>query len=296
MKIDLHNHTNHSPCSDQTVKEMLDSAKTFGLDVVAITDHDSVSGIDEAIEYGKKIGIKIIPGLEITASSEFDVETIEPHTRVDILGYRIDWRSDLLKKFYDKLSIKKKEWTKQVVTYLNEKHFQIDFKSLDGYSELYVINRLIEKKYCKNRNEAKKITRSKDLLKKYPFIRPSLKESINIIKKIGGIPILAHAYRGPKRKAFSDQQVFDLIKVLKKYGLMGVETHHYFHIEERRYDKLLRICQKEKLIPTIGSDHHSNSNKYKGLTDNDKRISVFKTVNCDFNEILNLCLNPSNKD
>ena len=129
MKIDLHNHTNHSPCSNQTVKEMLDTAKKFGLDVVAITDHDSVSGIDEAIEYGKKIGIKVIPGLEITATSEYDVKSLEPHTRVDILGYRIDWRSNLLKKFYDELSILKIKWAKEVVQYLNEKDYQIDFDS-----------------------------------------------------------------------------------------------------------------------------------------------------------------------
>jgi len=107
MKIDLHNHTNHSPCSDQTVKEMLDTAKEFGLDIIAITDHDSVSGIDEAIEYGKKIGIKVIPGLEITATSENDVKSLEPHTRVDILSYKIDWHSSLLKKFYENLLINK---------------------------------------------------------------------------------------------------------------------------------------------------------------------------------------------
>lgn len=291
MKIDLHNHTNHSPCSNQTVKEMLDTAKKFGLDVVAITDHDSVSGIDEAIEYGKKIGIKVIPGLEITATSEYDVKSLEPHTRVDILGYRIDWRSNLLKKFYDELSILKIKWAKEVVQYLNEKEYQIDFDSLNGYSELFIIKQLIERNYCRNRSEAKKITRSKDIIKKYPFIRPSLKESINLIMKIGGIPVLAHPYRGPRRKAFSDQQVLDLIQVLKRYGLMGVETHHFFHVEEQRYDKLLKICKIQNLIPTIGSDHHSTSNTYKRITDNDKRISVFSTINCDFTEIINLCLN-----
>lgn len=291
MKIDLHNHTNHSPCSNQTVKEMLDTAKKFGLDVVAITDHDSVSGIDEAIEYGKKIGIKVIPGLEITATSEYDVKSLEPHTRVDILGYRIDWRSNLLKKFYDELSILKIKWAKEVVQYLNEKDYQIDFDSLNGYSELFIIKQLIERNYCRNRSEAKKITRSKDIIKKYPFIRPSLKESINLIMKIGGIPVLAHPYRGPRRKAFSDQQVLDLIQVLKRYGLMGVETHHFFHVEEQRYDKLLKICKIQNLIPTIGSDHHSTSNTYKRITDNDKRTSVFSTINCDFNEIINLCLN-----
>ncbi len=293
MKIDLHNHTNHSPCSNQTVKEMLDTAKEFGLDVVAITDHDSVSGIGEAIEYGKKIGMIVIPGLEITATSGYDVKSLAPHTRVDILSYRFDWHSSLLKKLYEELSILKIKWAKEFVLHLNEKGYQLDFDSLNGYSELYIIKQLIERNYCKNRSEAKKITRSKDILSKYPFVRPSLKESIDLILKLGGIPVLAHPYKGPRRKALSDQQVSDLIQVLKGYGLMGVETHHFFHIEEQRYEKLLKICKNQNLIPTIGSDHHSSTNIYKGITDNDKRISIFSTINCNFKEIIDLCLNDS---
>ena len=243
MKIDLHNHTNYSPCGKQTVKEMLDTAKAFGLEVVAITDHDSVSGIDEAIEYGKKIGIKVIPGLEITATSGYDVKSLEPHMRVDILCYRFDWHSILIKKFYDELSILKKKWAKEVVLYLNERGYQLDFDSLNGYSELFIIKQLIERNFCKNRSEAKKKTRSKEILSKYPFVRPSLKQSIDLILKIGGIPVLAHPYRGPRRTSLSDQQVSDLIQILKRYGLMGVETHHFFHVKEKRYEKLLNTVK-----------------------------------------------------
>ncbi len=121
-----------------------------------------------------------------------------------------------------------------------------------------------------------------------------MKENIDLILKIGGIPVLAHAYRGPRRKALSDKQVFDLIHILKRYGLMGVETHHFFHVAEHRYEKLLKICKKQNLIHTIGSDHHSSANLHEGITDNDKRIRVFSTINCDFNEIIDLCLNDSN--
>ncbi len=269
---------------------MLDTAKAFGLELVAITDHDSVVGVDEAIEYGKKIGIKVIPGIEITATSEYDVKSLKPHTRIDILGYKIDWHSPFLQSFYQKLSTLKKEWTKNVIKYLDSKGYQLDFESLKGYSELYIIRELIDKGYCVDRREAKKITRNDEILSKFGFIRPTLRESIDLILKIGGIPVLAHAYRGLGKKALSDQQVLDLIQILKGFGLKGVETHHYFHIEGQKYDNLLKICKEQDLIPTIGSDHHSSSGSYKGITDNDKRVSVFATINYDFKEILELCL------
>ena len=272
---------------------MLDTAKAFGLDVVAITDHDSVSGIDEAIEYGKAIGIKVIPGIEITATSGYDIKSMEPHTRVDILCYRFDWHHPLLREMYEKLSILKTKWAKDVIRFLNGKGYQLDFNSLKGYSELFIIRQLIERDYCKNRSEAKKIIRTKEILSKYPLVRPGLKEPIDLILKIGGIPILAHAYFGPGRKALSDQQVSELIQFLKGFGLMGVETHHYFHVEEQRYEKLLKICKIQNLIPTIGSDHHSSKNTYNGITDDDKRVSVFSTINHDFNEIIELCLKDS---
>ena len=193
----------------------------------------------------------------------------------------------------DKLSILQVEWAQNIVNYLNEKGYQLDFSSLKGYSELFIIRQLIKKEYCINRSEAKKIIRTHEILSQYPYIRPSLKASIDLILKIGGIPVLAHAYRGLGRKALSDEQVSDLIHVLKGYGLMGIETHHYFHVEDQKFDKLLKICRIENLIPTIGSDHHSSKVPYKGMTDDEKRISVFNTINHDFHEILELCLKNS---
>lgn len=286
VKIDLHTHTHYSPCSKQSVKEMLDSAKFFGLEVVAITDHDSVAGIDEALAYGKQIGIMVIPGIEITATSGNDVPSLIPNTRIDILGYCINWHSQILNKFYADLLKKKKIWTQNVVEVLRNQGFKLEYEQLKGYSELFIIRQLIEKGYCKDRSEAKKLIRTKEILGQYPFVRPGLKESIDLIHKLGGISVLAHAYRGLGRHALNDQQVMDLILTMKSYGLMGVETHHYFHIEENKNEKLLKICREQHLIPTIGSDHHSATELYNGITDDDKRRSVFASGNHDFHEIL----------
>ena len=81
MKADLHMHSVHSDGTYE-VKNLLDYAKTKGLDIVALTDHDSVEGVSEAVDYGKKIGIKVIPAMEL--STYYNGESVH------VLGYFIN--------------------------------------------------------------------------------------------------------------------------------------------------------------------------------------------------------------
>ena len=74
-----------------SIKNYLNLAKEKNIEIVAITDHDSVDGIEESIKYGAKIGIEVIPGLEIST----DVEGQEVH----LLGYFIDYKDHELKKY-----------------------------------------------------------------------------------------------------------------------------------------------------------------------------------------------------
>ena len=96
MPADLHVHTNYSDglLSPEAVVE---KARQAGLSALAITDHDCVDGIPPALEAGKKLGIKVIPGVEFT--------TDIPKTEIHILGYFIDykarWLLELLQKIRD---------------------------------------------------------------------------------------------------------------------------------------------------------------------------------------------------
>ena len=80
-KVDLHSHTN---CSDgfYSPKELVHKASELGIEILSITDHDSVNAIDEASKFGKSLGIEIIPGVEISS----DLRGSEVH----ILGYFVD--------------------------------------------------------------------------------------------------------------------------------------------------------------------------------------------------------------
>ena len=93
---DLHIHT-HLSDGTFSPRQVIESAKNLGIDTIAITDHDNVDGIDQAIEAGKELGVEVIPGIEIT--SEIDGNEIH------ILGYFIDWKQqwflERLKKIRD---------------------------------------------------------------------------------------------------------------------------------------------------------------------------------------------------
>ena len=89
MKIDLHTHTTASD-GRITPRELVKKAKKIGLSAIAITDHDTISGVREAVNEGEKLGIEVIPGIELTCRSGY--------REVHILGYFLDYKDETLKK------------------------------------------------------------------------------------------------------------------------------------------------------------------------------------------------------
>lgn len=96
-KCDLHMHTTHSDGSLHAC-ELVQKAASAGLNLISLTDHDSINGIEEAIECGKDLGVEVIPGVEIST----DINDKEIH----LLGYFIDIKSDELLKYLSFLEMK----------------------------------------------------------------------------------------------------------------------------------------------------------------------------------------------
>lgn len=90
IKADLHTHTNYSD-GKFTPQELVRKAKLAGLSYLAITDHDNVDGLDEAIEIGKEVGVEIVPGVELSS----DYKGREVH----ILGYFFDYKNPELLRY-----------------------------------------------------------------------------------------------------------------------------------------------------------------------------------------------------
>ncbi|NLY44994.1 MAG: PHP domain-containing protein, partial [Tissierella sp.] len=126
MKYDLHVHTYYSDGLYSPTK-VVDYAIEKGLDGIAITDHDSVMGIEEALLYSKKFnGFNIIPGIELSCTYD--------NREVHILGYFIDYRDEKILSVTKDLRENRKERVRKIVEKLNALNIKIDIKNIKDKS------------------------------------------------------------------------------------------------------------------------------------------------------------------
>jgi predicted metal-dependent phosphoesterase TrpH len=248
---DLHT---HSIYSDGVLhpKEVVREAKEKGILNLALTDHNSIDGIEEAISEGKKIGINIIPGIEIRAKED------------EVLGYFIYYKNPDLKKEIKKLQGVHIKINKIVIKEINKKGIKISYK--DVLKEYYPNVDLMEIHIIRYLNKSG-YGEVKDLWKEYmaplwkgPLYSDvvSVVDAIKLIKKYGGIPVLAHPWAEPCSKVLLSEEKF---KELVDAGLQGIEIDNGDR-DERRDDKTLEkinaLAAKYKLVVTSGSDFHGD--------------------------------------
>ena len=251
-RIDLHVHTTVSD-STASPAEAVRLAKEAGLSAIAITDHDTVSGYAEAAEAGKKYGVEVVPGIEI--STKYG-------RAVHILGYYIDPDSDKLAPVL--------EW---VVHDRDERNRKMaELMAADGlpvsYEEMHrrfgaVIGRphfaevLVELGLAKDIRDA--FDRYVEKGQKYYLPRNflSIERSIEIIREAGGVPVLAH----PFQYKLDDAGLRELIEHCMESGLQGMECRYSgYSVEQSKY--LGRLAEEYGLIKTGGSDFHGDNKRH----------------------------------
>jgi len=246
--VDLHVHTNFSD-GVFTPTQAVAYASQVGLSAISITDHDTVDGVQEAVEAGKKYGVEVIPGIELSA--ELDNIT---KTEMHILGYYVNHKS---KTFNDALAIFKKvriQRAKDIFEKLKNLNMILDPKGLIEdvgdriVGRLHFAKALLEKKYVSSISEAfqKYLGLDKPAYVQKHYISP--KDAISLIIRAGGIPVLAHPYYGH----YSNKNIF---RGLINDGLMGIEAWHNRH-PQHIVKKFLSIAEDMNLIATGGSDCH----------------------------------------
>jgi len=246
-RIDLHIHSIYSDGSF-TPEEIVYKAKKLKLKVISITDHDSISGIEEEIEAGKKLKVEIVPGVEMST----DVGNDEIH----ILGYYIDWKNKI---FLTQLKIfqeSRAKRNKKLVERLKELGMPVNYHELKKLAakggvvnRLHIARLMKEKGYVSSIGEAFEewLNPGKPAYIKRMKVSPF--EIIQLILDIGGIPVFAHPYLSKRD---------DLIADFVKAGLKGIEVYHSAHNAqaEQHYRK---IAQKYHLLITGGSDCHGKN-------------------------------------
>lgn len=238
----------HSTASDGllTSGELLLRAEEMGLSGLAITDHDTVKGIEEAYTFlaAHPTSLQFIPGIEMNT----EVEENEVH----ILGYFIDYHNSRLLHRLEEIKEARWDRARKMVFRLKSMGLTISFEQVEKLAQGDLIGRphvaraLTEKGYVFSVKEAfdKFIGKGRPAyVPRYKFMP---REAIHLIKGAGGVPILAHP--GLLRDKELVHEIIDL-------GVAGLEVYYPEHTSQQ-VDEFLQICQQLNLLVTGGSDFH----------------------------------------
>lgn len=251
--IDLHV---HSICSDGTCTpaELVDLAIKNDLVAFALTDHDTVEGISDALKAAKDKHIHVIPGVEL--SCEYVVSPTQKK-EIHILGYNFDWKQPELLEVLEKVAQERDDRNRKMCENLHRDGYPIDYESLVSRFGNAILTRahfarfLLEKGAIPSIDSAFKKILAQDgpyfVMRKY--LTP--KKGIELIKNAGGLPVLAH----PLLYKMSVSQLHSLLEELKGYGLRGIEA---MYSRNRGNDEAFvrKLANEYDLFITGGTDFH----------------------------------------
>lgn len=277
--VDLHVHSNRSD-GTYTPRELVDYAREKGLAAFALTDHDTVDGLDEAISYAEKLrqeqhsaqqegsfpgngapvnaAKQYLPVPEVIPGIEFSTEY--QGQDVHVLGLYIDYHNEPFAAQLQAFVDSREERNRKMCRLLTEGGIPVSYESLIGEFPNAVLTRAHYAKYMLNHGFIKSM---KEAFDRYvgdhcPYYVPREKvtpaQAVSLILQAGGIPILAH----PVLYRMSESRLDKLVCELKDTGLMGLEAIYstYEAYEERQ---MRELAAKYGLLISGGSDFHGGN-------------------------------------
>jgi predicted metal-dependent phosphoesterase TrpH len=240
---DLHIHTIYSD-GTFTPTQVVEHAAKEQLYCIAISDHDSVKGLDEAIHAGENHGVEVIPAVEISAE--------EDEKELHILGFYINYNEKGLLSLLKQIREDRKERLYKMAEVLKKHGIDIDADDVIKFTGDVSISRLHIAQYMKTKGL---VSSWREAFNKYigddkpcyiASFRYSAKQAIDLIKSAKGIPVIAHP--GLNR-------VDGLLPKLIEYGIEGIEAYHTDHNAgvSKYYEK---YAKEHNLLITGGSDCH----------------------------------------
>jgi hypothetical protein len=247
--IDLHLHTTASD-GVRSPSEIVNYAKTKGLQAIAVTDHDTIEGLEEAVTEGQRIGFEVIPGIEISAEHS-------PGS-MHLLGYFLDIHHPLLNERLAYLQKARAERNPKIVENLNRLGVKITYDEVVKASGGGQVGRphfaqvLLDKGYVRTFQEAFDRFLKKGASAYVDKVRFRPAEAIHFIREAGGVAVVAH----PNTLGVNGSKAFEaLIVQLIREGLEGIEVYYPEHSpsETAQYKFL---AEKHGLVITGGTDYH----------------------------------------
>ncbi|MFO0773973.1 MAG: PHP domain-containing protein [Nitrospiraceae bacterium] len=250
-RIDLHIHTTHSDGSVPP-RAVMEMAKQAGVAAMAITDHDITTALPEAMVVGQTLGIRVIPGVEISSRCG-DGE-------LHILGYFFDWQDPLLLARLTQLRESRHARNPQIVNKLRELGYDVSYDEvlrLAGAASVgrpHIARLLVQKGFVTSAKEAFDRFLGHGKPAYMPRELPDPATAIRWIRDAKGVPVLAHPTWAP----VSGAALTELVRTLKDNGLGGIEAVYSTH-KPKQTGEFLALAKTLELVPTGGSDFHGTT-------------------------------------
>ncbi|MDF1525748.1 MAG: PHP domain-containing protein [bacterium] len=246
--IDLHTHSNASD-GKLSPAELMRHAHAMGIQVIALTDHDTLSGLAEASEEAAKLGIELIPGIEISAENN-------PGT-LHMLGYFVDPSDAELVETLSWLRGGRDDRNHIILSKLAQLGCPLQWDEVaalaggESMGRPHIATAMVNRGYVATFKEAFDRYLGKGAAAYADRDKMTPEFSIERIRSAGGLPVLAH----PQTLSLTEDELSELLSRLASMGLAGVEAYYYSHSKEETA-LYCSLARKYGLILTGGSDFH----------------------------------------
>lgn len=252
MLADLHVHTTASDGTDSP-EEVVARAAAMGLGALAIADHDTLDGIQPALEEGRRRGLEVLPAIEMGT---------EHHGQeIHMLGYMIDINSGKLLEELDFFRRTRLDRVTRMVRRLNRLGFPITLRRVleiagpGSVGRPHIARAMVETGLVESMEEAFYLYIGEGKPGFEPRFKYSPARAVRLIRDAGGVAVLAHPGLA---------QADDRIPALITQGLQGIEVYHPGHTPGVA-EHYLKTCRQYGLLATGGSDYHGMESKKHNL-------------------------------
>jgi len=265
--FDLQSHSTHSDGA-LSATEVVERAAAEGVELLALSDHDTVTGVTEALEAGRRLGVQVVPAVEISAVDAGGTPPRELH----ILGYAIDHSGAALTARLEEFLADRERRTLRMAQALEEVGFELDETELQAriaagqpIGRPHLAAAVLNAPANARRLQGEQIDDVGSLIRGYliegrPAFRmretPTVAEAIDAIHEAGGVAIWAHPFWDVEDPA----EVLASIERFRSLGIDGVEAFYITHTREQT-ELLARRCSELGLLSTGSADFHGPDNR-----------------------------------
>ncbi len=243
-KIDLHSHSRASD-GELEADEVAERARAAGVAVWALSDHDTVAGMPAAAAAAKRHGLRLVPGIELSA--------FLGAKEIHVLGHFVDPAHAALQRFEDELAVHRRGRMERIVERLAELNVRIRVEDVERWSGGKTIGRphvaraIMEAGYVATIKEAFDRFLGEGKPAYVPRFRLEVADAVALVRGAGGTATIAH----PGVSRIDGRG----LEALRNSGVDGLEVHHADHDPGTR-ERYLRYAEALDMVPTAGSDYH----------------------------------------